>query len=379
MLKTSWAKLFFLCFLALTFVRCSFYRKKPEQNAYAFKPTDVRLVKKFNTGSKYMDEGHYELAIESFKSILVQHPASDLEIVTYFNLGASYEALKKCKKAARYYRKVTRLGHGKFKKIEAQAFFRLGYAYLCSGRPQKALAAFTDAWLRKDYLPLEKASAILPAQMGLSYILVGNEKEAKKYFERAWSGLLKVSKSYKVQKLKLEKTAQTMYLMGLMDHVPFQKMDPQRYLKAIYFMQAFLLKAVEMDVAPWSQKASRHLLESHDRVWLLVKRLKKNKKFSSSQRILQKKRNALITKALGNVEKLKALRFPEDMDKKIVKELFRKMAIRKKRFIEYLSKNTLETPLTTEAKRRQQLRQKGRTYRPNPILEEKSLKSNKKL
>ena len=88
-----------------------------------------------------MENERYTQAIKNF-SLLEKELKNQPENISYwsvlFNLGSSYEHLRKCKKAEETYQ--TLLSHIKNdSSFEAQTLLRLHYMYDCLGQPEKSL------------------------------------------------------------------------------------------------------------------------------------------------------------------------------------------------------------------------------------------------
>ncbi|MCU0351565.1 MAG: hypothetical protein MUF43_12185, partial [Flavobacterium sp.] len=68
--------------------------------------------------------------------------------------------------------------------------------------------------------------------------------------------------------------ARTLYTMGDSSFNPPQAVAADDHFKAAKTQQKYLLKAVEMDSAPWSQKAQEQLLGIYSKTWNYVSDIK---------------------------------------------------------------------------------------------------------
>ena len=78
--------------------------------------------------------------------------------------------------------------------------------------------------------------------------------------------------------------------------------------------------------------------------------------------------------AIESINKIKGLRFPDQKEPRMVKKLFLEIEGHEKKLKRYLSKNNIETSETESSRRRRGIKQKGRTYNPNPVLEREAVK-----
>src|SRR5665213_4402945 len=131
-------------FLILTLLLVSACVTKPKKSS-EIPDQDSPHQAEFDRGVQALDGERYQEAASIFDSLLLEKPGTELDLVTLFNSGIAYEGLAQCKTAADRYRKVVRSSAGSFKRIEAEALFRLSLAYECLGQDAKTVTALLDA------------------------------------------------------------------------------------------------------------------------------------------------------------------------------------------------------------------------------------------
>ncbi|MCB0411550.1 MAG: hypothetical protein KDD22_03440, partial [Bdellovibrionales bacterium] len=319
----------------------------------------------------------YESAAKIFDELLVQKPASEFDLIIMYNSAAAYEGMKDCKTAGRRYRQVGAAAAKNFPRIEAQALYRLSYAFECMSRPDKVIATLNDVERRKQYLAPEVAQAEVPARLSSAYAQLGEIDTAQKYFKKAEMGIQQLQRQFR-QRTDLDQLlARTYFFMG---RVQDRNALPsaESYLKGLRFQQMHLIKAVEMDVQPWADKSAKSILQAYEDLWGYIAESEKQKSGESYQKL----RAHVLEWAEGGLQalsELNSLRFPGAQESSTSRRMFSNLSNQESRFQKIVSKYAVSTPLTQEAESRQGIQRKGRVKSNSPsILETQALEQKQK-
>ncbi len=336
-------KAFFSFFLILSaLVGCS-SQKKPSINELLM--DEGRENPAFERGMKALENENYSEAAKTFDQLLVEKPASKLDLVIVYNSGAAYEGLGQCDKAAERYREAVRGSAGKFEQIEAQALFRLSLMYECLGQDTKTITSLLDARKRGKSLPYETLHAEIPARLAAAYARIGNRKKALEYFSLASEGLKKMVGRHHDHKRK-EVLSRTMYLMGQLSYSQRDATaSADSYMQSLSMQQPYLLQATELDHPLWSRKAADDLQMGYENIW-------KFKLESVDQR------RAFYTRGLQVIQELKKLKLPKANP--LVENVFTHIAKVESKLQAELAKVAEFNQLTKEAEKREGLKREGR-------------------
>lgn len=209
-----------------------------------------------------LDNESYTSASYKLERLATENPVTEFDLVILYNSGVAQEGLRNCDLAVKRYRSVARIAHGKFEKVGSLALYRLGFAYDCLGQAKQSLIAFLDARKKSKYLPIDVASAELPARLAAAYASLGRQKEALFYFNEASAGLKRLIAKSGGGASEKKLAASTMYAMGKMS----QSQHPLTFVRMLTMQQPFLLQAVELQINPMSLKAERELKEAYGKL-----------------------------------------------------------------------------------------------------------------
>lgn len=338
---------------------CSLFglKKEPKRSGSKKPETiDPDLMAEFNLGIKALDDEKYPAAEAIFKTILLENPTNRFQLVVEFNLAASYEGQKRCKEAGRGYRKVARSSLGKFPRIEAQALYRLSFAYTCVGSDEKAVVSLLDALRRKKHLQEEIAVAEIPARLASAYARMGHNEKAELYYSDARRGIQYLRARFKNRRSLNDILAKTLFLMGRIAPIESRvRSDSMEYLTGLEYLQSYLLQAVEMNSQEWSPKAADQILRAYDLVFKVVKdpvtkpsRLAEQKKLRQNYKI--------ATEALANLKLLKKNILPNISSNETLVRLRNDVETKEIQFQDFLALNTNENPLTETAEKKEGLK-----------------------
>lgn len=325
---------------------------------------DPDLLAEFELGVKALDEEKYPAAEAIFKTILRERPSNRFLLIVEYNLAAAFEGQKRCKDAGKGYRKVARAALGKFPRIEAQALYRLSFAYSCVGADEKAVVSLLDAQRRKQYLQEEVAVAEIPARLASAYARIGNNEKAEIYYSDARRGIQYLRAKFKNRRGLNDILAKTLFLMGRIQPIEDRvKTNSFEYLDGLEYLQAYLLQSVEMNSEKWSPKAAGQIERAYDLVLKVVNKPVKTPSELEGQK-KQRKNYKIATEALANLKLIKKNILPNITNNRSLSELRATLGEKQKRFESYLAANTTENPLTEAAESREGLKRDGKVVVP---------------
>lgn len=335
--------------LALVFVSACSSAKKAEEDKQEMAEEMKRP--RFEQGLKALDNNRFADAAKVFDGLLVSKPGTELDLITLYNSGAAYEGMGDCPKAAERLREVVRSSAGKFKRIEAQAFYRLSFMYECMGQDNKSIAALLDAKKRSSDLSFAVANAEIPARLAAGYARIGNRQKALEYFALADKGLKKIIAQEEGRR-QHEILAQSLFYMGQLN--PAQRKgegDPIGFLQGLSLQQPYLLQSVEMNSTPWSTKAHDDLTTAYDNIF----------KFKIED---EKTRRDFYTRAIQTCNELIRIRSPKADP--AIDQVYAKVDRTLSQLNSEMAKVAESNRLTPEAQKRDSLKRQGRLVDPEP-------------
>lgn len=312
----------------------------------------------FQQGLKALEQEDYVEAARIFDQLLVQEPATELDLVTLYNSGAAHEGLGDCRKAADRYHQAVRSSANRFRRLEAMAFFRLSLMYECLGEDSKTITALLDARKRGSELSAETIQAEIPARLAAAYARIGNRDKAIEWFGRASTGL-KTIVAKNPGRTKRDILGRTLFLMGQLNaRQKRAEVDPKSYLQSLIMQQPYLLQAAELEHPSWSKKAADDLKMGYENIW----------KF----KLEPEDRREFYIQGLQAAAELRKIRMPESGP--VVNSIFARVDVVANKLKKELAKVEPTTPLTPEAKAREGLKRQGRLANPNPPSKPRSRK-----
>jgi hypothetical protein len=347
----------FLCFGLILLAGCSSTPPKPEQSEEV--PVEPAAKNKFNRGMTALEAEEYAKAAAIFDSILVENPASEFDLIALYDSAAAYEGMGQCKTAGRRYRQAAQASAQRYPRVEAQSLFRLSYAYECLGYPERVIASLLDVQRRKEYLTDEITLAELPARLASAYAQIGQVEMAKKYFAMADEGIKKLRRLFNDRRDLANLLARTYYFMGRIQDRQGKDVDPEAFFTSLRFQQTHLIRAVEMNVMPWSRKADDAILEAYRDLWKYMKA----GQASRAKAPYPEQRAYILSWVEGAQQalaELKTLRFPGVNEGPEAERLFSQLEEEERRMKEFLTDYAVSHPLTPESQRREGLRRDGR-------------------
>jgi len=329
-------------FLSLSLVACASSRVKDESIE---KENDPRTAA-FERGMKALEGEDYATAAELFDGILVARPGTEFDLIALYNSAAAYEGLGECARAGGKYREVVRSSATRFRRVEAQALFRLSLMYECLNQDAKAITALLDARKRGNELSNEIIGAEIPARLAAAYARMGNREKALQYFGEASRGLKALLASPSSSKTQQETISRTMYFMGRLNSAQRNATaSPTTYLQSLSMQQPYLLQAMELAHPVWGQKAYEDLHTAYANIWQF--------KIDNPDQ-----RREFYTRALQNVAELRKIRLPNASA--YADQTFAELDRTQTKLQNELALVAETNRLTPDAERREGLRRQGR-------------------
>jgi tetratricopeptide (TPR) repeat protein len=256
-----------------------------------------------------------------------------------------------CARAAQRFREVVRSSAGKYKHVEAQAFYHLSFMYECLGQDNKSIAALLDARKRGSDLSFSVAHAEIPARLAAAYARIGNRAKALEYFALADKGLKKIVAAEEGHR-QHQILAQSLFYMGQLN--PAQRRaegNPTAFLQALSLQQPYLLQSVEMNSQPWSQRAAEDIESAYDNIF----------KFKIEN---DGERREFYTRAIQVCNELIRIRSPKK--DKAIDDIYARVDDTLSKLNSEMAKVAERNRLTPEAQKRGGLKRQGRLVDPGP-------------
>lgn len=353
-LRVSWRKQFVepltLCLVIGFFnTGCALFdRSKSVDQAQQTEKAD-ELQSSFERATDLLDKERFEEARDLLESLIQEKPLTDLNLFILFNLAAAYEGLGDCKRSGQKYREVIALTYQRPSQLFAQSLLRLSYAYECVGATGLAISTLKKLEkLDASLLPLAVLKAEVPARLAAYYAQIGQSKEAMRYFQTADLGIIELQKTMQKRVDLIDQITRAYYLMGRVADRKGKPIQANAYFEALYYQQTFLLRAAELSNNKWSALASEEMVAAYDRIEGLIQRELSQKQNSSArtQRLIQRE---WIEKSVIGIEKLKALKLPNEQSLEPVEKAFASLDVRLKAFQSKLTSLAVDTEMTSEA------------------------------
>lgn len=354
---------------------CSSAKKNEVGEEIAQQEQDKAMLE-FEKANRLLDDAEFEKAAAAYDRLLVDHPASQLDLVILFNSGLAHLQSGDCMKASERFRKSIRISKEKYPNIAGRALLRMGDVHICLGEDTKAIANLLQIYQGKYSLSEEITYAEAPAKLAAVYARLGNRREAEKYFRAAERGLLRVIGQV-TDPIKRNMTlARTLFLMGNIGQLNIQTMTAEDYLTTLRALQKYLYKSVEFDAGKPSKDSYEQIIMGYEQVWTFIDRVsaKPTKDTALAIRSVKTEKLRISQLTLQNIRELYNERIPDPNESAIIKELMNRVGTQEVKFRNYIAKNIIGTSLTPEALAAEGVKRSGRVYNPDPILEQKAVK-----
>jgi tetratricopeptide (TPR) repeat protein len=204
--------------------------------------------------------------IDSFRH---KFPETSYYQTTRIMEARSQHGLGKYKDAIDLYEKIQASTLDKNQKLWAQARYESSFSFEELGDSVSTLAILFGLERVKAPLSEEVEMAELPARIAGIYFEQGRDKEAREYLDKADRGL-KILISEKGIENNRRRFSEVMYRMGsvITPHITLENFP--RVLKAHRNAQIYLIRAMELNVPTWSQRAADDLIATYRNYWHFI-------------------------------------------------------------------------------------------------------------
>lgn len=292
-----------------------------EEDIVTYSAEERKLDETFSSHLQLFNERKFEPAINAFNQFLKEHPISKYTVAANFYLGRSYENLRVWNLAIEKLRLVT-VAPAATPKLVAESFYHLSFCYEATGERTKTIGSLLDALEKHRFLPEEVARAEAPARLAATYMRIGNEKEALKYYQQAKNGLLELRRKFS------QKTpswlAKTLFYMGVNNDFDIQNAHFESEIRSLKRAQTYLLESAELGDSIWSPRAAKQLKASYRALWNAVTGLPafENNDHVLAKRLRQKRQWEMSHLILSALDDLKTKRLPKDSENFYVSQIF---------------------------------------------------------
>jgi tetratricopeptide (TPR) repeat protein len=346
---------------------CSYFQKNEGISGLPVDPA-VRATqeKQIVEAEDTLEKQDFKIAAELFTKFEEENPQSIFIQQARLGLARSFHGLGDFAAANEIYRNVQQAARQAEPAVAARALYYHSFTAAAMGDDVRALALLTDAYSVKASLPEEIGLAELPARLAASYFTLGDQKKARAFFSEAESGVAFL-RAKRVNEPNRDWLAKIYLMMGQFNTTQLGTESISAHIDSLGFIQIFLLRAVEAQGVPWSEKALEHFKESYRDLTQLIESLPMNTTMDqgAAQRELMDRKSKSYEKMLVILNELENYRSPEiDEKNQQVNALFAFASEVRRLSQDFLQKNVSYTPLTPESRRRQSIKQEGLTLEP---------------
>ncbi|MCE3010577.1 MAG: hypothetical protein LW875_08190 [Proteobacteria bacterium] len=360
----AWFSLFFITIFVTS---CSYFQKNEGVSGLPVDPA-VRAAQEQQivAAEDTLERQDFKIAAELFTKFEDQNPHSIFIQQARLGLARSFHGLGEYAAANEIYRNVQLAARQTEPSVAAQALYYHSFTAAALGDDVRTLALLIDAYSMKTSLPEEIGLAELPARLAAAYFALGERSKARAFFAEAESGVAFL-RAKRIQEPNRDWLARIYLMMGQFNTTQLGAESLSAHIDSLGFIQIFLLRAVEAQGVPWSEKALEHFKESYRDLTQLIENLPTNQTMDqgAAQRELVDRKSKTYEKLLVILNELDNYRSPEiDEKNQQVNALFAFASEVRRLSEEYLQKNVSYTPLTPESRRRQGIKQEGLTLGP---------------
>lgn len=366
--------------LAASVSGCSLFGSKDKAANEVDFASQQKASIEFEKANVMMDSGNYAGALEIYDRIIVAHPVTTLDSMIIFNAALSHLQLANCPAAEAGFRKVVRATNKDTPSLAIRAKLRLADALNCQGKEKEAMVLLLEINRDRSRLPIEIGEAELPAKIAAAYSRNGNRKMADQYFAVAELGLRKLQAQRISAKDRAQILAQTLFTMGDFSNVKKDVVEPSSYFQTLKVQQQYLLRAVEFDIKPWSQKAYDQLTTVYEQTWRFVAKISPQSGGGdpANRRDVKVKRSQIIELALAGLKELRDSKNLGVQSPQMVNDLYQQLGKQETKLNNFLVADTPGSEYTNEAMKLQAPRREGQVKaNENTILERKAKKKRK--
>lgn len=294
---------------------------------------------------KVLSRGRFEEARILFRDFSARKPQSIFYQSAKMGEAQALLGMGQPQESADMYREIYLRTLKEQPNIAAMALFNMSFAYESLGDDLKTVAALLDAKRMADNLPLETASAEIPARLAAVYGRQGRENEARTYLAEADKGIGRVMET-KGSQLQKDWLAKTYFQMGSVSTNQLSADNFSDFVQGQKWVQVYLIKALKLEDPIWSQRSLEKLQEVYRDLYTQVE--------SAQSRTQQ---NSLGADLLDLCDQAELYRpFEGRTANKLEAEFFKYIQEVRKKVEGHLYSGGETMPLTEESERRNSLK-----------------------
>jgi|GEM_PF-1248275 len=267
MCKTFSIKLIFKISLVLTsmqFLGCASVNQKiwtsSSKNSAEVSEQEIGEIE---SAEKLFADAKYAEAKQKYIEFQKKYPQSIYLQSARLAEGQCSEYLGNPERAGEIYDGVILNTQSAHPQIAAIAIFRKSFVYEILGDDLKALTTLLDLNVHQDQLPTEVGLIQLPGRMAMLYNKLGQLEESEKYIQ-ILNQNLEVTLKGKITKAQL---AESYLLMGSLSSKSINETNWTTFARGFKVSSLFLIKSIESNQSPWSDKAQELLSQHMKNYW----------------------------------------------------------------------------------------------------------------
>lgn len=277
---------------------------------------------KLQKWEKDLDSANYLIVTQEIPLYIQTKPSTQHWYAILFTLGKAKEGLEDWQGAVLTYREIIERSSERQMEFVALASYRIAYCEEVLMENERALAALSDAYKLKAYLPLEISLAEIPARIASVHSRLNQPQLADIYTAKAEKGMNKL-KAIK-RGADPEWVSQTLIRMGSLSLNQIDPVSFRQNLSTLARNQRYLLQAIEINHSKWSKEAQSILLSTYTNLWKFIENYKVgvSPDWESDVVAEAQTKSNFLSSYLESIEKLKSYRAPDESPNYTVSEPF---------------------------------------------------------
>jgi hypothetical protein len=346
-------------------------------------PQDQKEIK---SADQLLLAGKFQPALDAYNAYIEKRTFTVFYLQALLGRASALRNLDRCKESLADSRAVLASSAQKFKSLAAQALVESSLCYEMLGNDVKQLAALEDAYRWREHLSKEVAQAELPARLAAAHAKLDQTEESKKFLDEAMRGAVLVENQSTTEETK-RFLSKLYFDMGSVSLSRLSIENMKQHLEAIKVTQVFLLKSVELEIAPWSVASAERLQANFQTFWDQIKNLPQSRVLDpeAAERIKKDQQELLVGLLLSAIEQLRNHRMQKSEVKtsNVAEKAFAGIQKIESEGLKFLNELGSYSNLTKEAQRFHQLKREGMIKDTTPEaagpLEADSLKKDPNL
>lgn len=259
-------------FLALV-LGCASQSKKEAQNPAEIEAKILldrtRQGEELNQAQMLLLAGKHDEAIKAFTDFQTKNPNSAFFQSANLGVAQSFEFKGQWTEAIGVYKKVVESTQSTQPVLASYALYRLSFCYEALGQDDKAIATLIDARNRGSKLDPKITLAAIPARLSAAYNRVQRPTESVLELRSAQKGIEQLIKQYQGQSDQAW-LGETYLEMGRLSTNQLSFDNLESVTNTLRTTQAFMVKAMELNILPYSKMANEALQENYRDLWNLT-------------------------------------------------------------------------------------------------------------